>query len=308
MGASQAATHVYDLKADWSTTENPNGRWAYRQGNSLLTNNSTAWVGAGYNWPLSGFYWPPEVTAMEKVAGSVQAYGGFLSAYPGFLEDGDVMIVPGIGGDLLWTAPTSGMIDISGSAWIADQITVSLNYCAEEPLTATYWTLTHNGRSLSSGSIGFPLCGSGHEENPRGAPYDLSLGSGASALVNVPVAAGDQIVLGFDAIRRNIVGLHFTIALTPDSPDLVTAIENLAATVSEMNSQNGIENSLDSKLDAALNALGDANANNDGAACNSLAAFIKAVETQRGNKITNAQADQLTGAAQGIRDELNCSN
>ena len=75
-----------------------------------------------------------------------------------------------------------------------------------------------------------------------------------------------------------------------------------------MNLQNGIENSLDSKLDAAVGALIDVNVNNDGAACNSLAAFINAVEAQRGNKLTDAQADQLIASAQQIRALLNCGN
>lgn len=92
------------------------------------------------------------------------------------------------------------------------------------------------------------------------------------------------------------------------SVDPVPAIENLAIAVLEMNLQNGIENSLDSKLDAALDALRDANLNNDGAACNSLAAFINAVEAQRGNKITSAQADQLIASAQQIQATLNCGN
>ena len=68
------------------------------------------------------------------------------------------------------------------------------------------------------------------------------------------------------------------------------------------------ESCLDSKLDAALDALVDANFNNDGAACNSLAAFINAVQAQRGKKITSAQADQLIASAREIQGLLNCSN
>ena len=98
------------------------------------------------------------------------------------------------------------------------------------------------------------------------------------------------------------MGVNFTITLTPDSVDPVPAIEALATTVVEMNLQNGIENSIDSKLAAAVAALVDANVNNDGAA------FINAVEAQRGNKITSAQADQLITAAQGIQGMLNCGN
>ena len=66
--------------------------------------------------------------------------------------------------------------------------------------------------------------------------------------------------------------------------DSVTAIEDFAITVIEMNPQN----SLDSKLDTVLDVLNDANVNNDVAAGNSLDAFINAVEAQRGRKITNA--------------------
>jgi hypothetical protein len=90
------------------------------------------------------------------------------------------------------------------------------------------------------------------------------------------------------------------------SGDPVAAIEALALTVAEMNLQNGIENSLDSKLDAALNALADANVNNNGATCNSLDAFINAVEAQRGKKITNAQADELVATAHQIETLLGC--
>ena len=129
---------------------------------------------------------------------------------------------------------------------------------------------------------------------------------------DVAVQAGDQVEIVFISFLRcsdfEGVGLNFTITLTTDSLDPVRAIEDLALTVMEMNLQNGIENSLDSKLDAALDALVDANFNNDGAACNSLAAFINAVQAQRGKKITSAQADQLIASARQIRAILNCGN
>jgi hypothetical protein len=67
-----------------------------------------------------------------------------------------------------------------------------------------------------------------------------------------------------------------------------------------MNMQNDIANSLDTKLDATLDALVDVNVNDDGTACNSLQAFISAVQAQRGIKITNAQDDQVDRV--GARD------
>lgn len=53
---------------------------------------------------------------------------------------------------------------------------------------------------------------------------------------------------------------------------------------------------------SSLNALDDANENNDQAACSSLQAFINSVEAQRGNKITDEQADTLIQSALAIMD------
>ena len=53
-----------------------------------------------------------------------------------------------------------------------------------------------------------------------------------------------------------------------------------------------------------LSALDDVNSNNDVAAINSLNAFINAVEAQRGNKISNEDADALIAAVQSIISAL----
>jgi hypothetical protein len=81
-------------------------------------------------------------------------------------------------------------------------------------------------------------------------------------------------------------------------------IQEMTSTVIELNLQQGISNSLDAKLETALSALDDVNTNNDVAAINSLNAFINAVEAQRGNKVTNEDADMLIAAAQAIIDKL----
>lgn len=82
------------------------------------------------------------------------------------------------------------------------------------------------------------------------------------------------------------------------------AINDLIDTVTDLNLKKGIDNSLDAKLNSALNALDDLNQNNDVAAINSLQAFINAVEAQRGNSLTDAQADMLINIAQSIIDSL----
>jgi hypothetical protein len=288
---ANAATQVYDLKTDWSDTQNPNGAWSYRQGNNLLMNVPLPWVGVGYDG--SGTF---AATALEKVGADVHVYGGTIFVYEE-LQTGDVLFVPGGGGNILWTAPANGTIDIAGVTWW-----VSRGLRGQGVVTS--WTLSHNGSGFSGGDV---PAADFDTINTRETPHDFATGSGgAAALQNISVTAGDQIVLAFSTGEP--VGVNLTITLTPNSFDPVSAIEDLALTVVAMNLQNGIENSLDSKLDAALDALVDANFNNDGAACNSLAAFINAVEAQRGKKITNAQANQLIASAREIRTMLNCGN
>ena len=90
------------------------------------------------------------------------------------------------------------------------------------------------------------------------------------------------------------------ILLTNQVADPVDAIGSLVELILELNLHQGISNSLDAKLNAALNALDDMNENNDGAAVNSLIAFINAVEAQRGNEIEEADACGLIQAADEI--------
>jgi len=102
-----------------------------------------------------------------------------------------------------------------------------------------------------------------------------------------------------DELEGSILQTMVVQILTP-----AEAVGDLIDTVTDMNLQNGINNSLDAKLDAAVNALTDLNESNDQAAINTLNAFINAVEAQRGNAITNEQADTLVAAAQAIIDYL----
>ncbi len=85
------------------------------------------------------------------------------------------------------------------------------------------------------------------------------------------------------------------LVLTPEQ-----AIQQLIVKVTTLNIQQGIANSLDAKLDAVSKALDDVNENNDVAAINALGAFINAIEAQRGNKISDADADALIAAANEI--------
>lgn len=115
--ATNADTQVYDLNADWSDADNPNGPWAYREGNNLLL---PAWWGSGWVG-LDGAR--PEI----------------------FKSDGDVFVglnVPGYPEgipNILWTAPSTGTIDISGALWEVR--------CAGGD-ASSFWALSRNGNSL----------------------------------------------------------------------------------------------------------------------------------------------------------------
>ncbi|MEW5816992.1 MAG: PKD domain-containing protein [Spirochaetota bacterium] len=93
-----------------------------------------------------------------------------------------------------------------------------------------------------------------------------------------------------------------TLTVTVQTP--AQATESLIAVVQTFNLQQGIENSLDAKLSAAIDSLNDLNLNNNVAALNSLQAFINAVNAQRGNQITDAQADALIQEAQEIINHI----
>jgi hypothetical protein len=89
----------------------------------------------------------------------------------------------------------------------------------------------------------------------------------------------------------------------PSPPQVVQAIDDLRERVASYGLPRGTARSLDAKLEAALNTwqAGDA-----AGACNSLLAFLNEVRAQAGNKLTEAQAQQLTAAANDIRAQIGC--
>ena len=113
---------------------------------------------------------------------------------------------------------------------------------------------------------------------------------------------GDTDVLSASVFDDKIAWYENTTPLDP-----TVLLENVVQQVLALNLQQGIENSLDAKLDAAQQALQDVNDNNDVAACNTLQAFINAVDAQGGNQIPQDDADALSAAVQEILVALGCS-
>ncbi len=113
---------------------------------------------------------------------------------------------------------------------------------------------------------------------------------------------GDTYQVGltpFNPLNPDVAGLPFVMNLIVEA-DLtpLELIEQIINIVESLNLQAGIANSLDAKLDAATQALDDVNLNNDVAAVNALNAFINAALAQRGNKIPEADADEIIALAQ----------
>jgi FIMAH domain-containing protein len=81
------------------------------------------------------------------------------------------------------------------------------------------------------------------------------------------------------------------------------ALDDLRERVASYGLPRGTARSLDAKLEAALAAW---QAGQSAAACGALSAFLNEVQAQAGNKLSEAQAQQLTAAASDIRAQIGC--
>jgi hypothetical protein len=89
----------------------------------------------------------------------------------------------------------------------------------------------------------------------------------------------------------------------PSPPHVVQAIDDLRERVASYGLPRGIARSLDTKLEAALDEW---QAGDTAGTCGSLAAFLNEVRAQAAKKLTEAQAQQLTAAANDIRVQIGC--
>ncbi len=110
----------------------------------------------------------------------------------------------------------------------------------------------------------------------------------------------DEVAIYGKALNQSEIQEHYNNSVNGEgyietNPE--EAIEDLIDDIENMNLHHGLENSLVKKLENALKSLENGN---DGAAINQLNAFINEVEAQRGNKLTNEQADELIAAAEAI--------
>jgi hypothetical protein len=114
---------VYDLTADWSDTSNPNGVWTYRGDGNALPNNVANWANeTGQNaWAVSattGFL-PAWMKATAIVTNGTAINGTAIGDIVTHTYD-SANGAPGYDpSNVIWTAPSAGVVDIAGKLWQA---------------------------------------------------------------------------------------------------------------------------------------------------------------------------------------------
>jgi hypothetical protein len=180
----------FDLKADWSDALNPNGAWSYNVNGSPAASTFRT----GDTWTVPQPSW-------GNIAGWFKSNG--TESFPHDWIAGDVIThSPDTGPtDIVWTAPSSGTIDVSGVIWPTRDVG-----------RTNIWRLFINGSEIATSSVA------------SGDPYDranpMSFASAAApgALDDVPVAAGQTVrllVTSFDG-NGDYAGVNLSITLVPE--------------------------------------------------------------------------------------------
>ncbi len=196
------AIAIYDLRADWSNTTNPNGVWSYNAGLVALP-YTASWPGDTFSAPQPG--WAGTIPFSTRVPFWFRSSATPLSS-PGYdWQIGDVVVHtqdddngPARGlANVTWTSPGNGTIDIAGGVWMGRDIG-----------RADHWALLVGSTMISQGDI------SSGDPYSRASPFDFALGSGgAGVLQNIPVLSGDvvELLLARTSFNGDYVGVNLTI-------------------------------------------------------------------------------------------------
>jgi hypothetical protein len=203
--ASRGAT-IYDASADFSYAANPNGVWSYNAGANPLPFVQANWGGV-----------PGESFWATTSSGTVPpAWAKAVTSQPGAdWLPGDVIVHatnpggPGLG-NITWTSPGAGLIDISGKAWDV----------VHSPGRDDAWRLSLNGDVLAS-RAGIVGVGRG----AAAALFESNL-LPLKSLTNLNVQPGDVVKFEMQNVSGccgHFTGLELTVAFVPEPSALVAA-------------------------------------------------------------------------------------
>lgn len=166
--ATTVSAQTYDVARDWSPTNNPNGPWSYLRGSTLLPYQPTTCCGippttsfapSSVSGSFLPIFWKPDGPGFDF---AVHSYDPF---------NGGTFIGEAV---LAWTAPSTGIVDISGHF-----------YYGQLPLLRSNDIIIRSGTTiLGSQTVSYQsFFDSSH---PWGFSY-----------VGVPVNAGDVVSVTF---------------------------------------------------------------------------------------------------------------
>lgn len=219
-GLLSAGTVAYDLTTGWQNNSNPNGVWSYDQGSTPLPYQSNLGSGScfGGSSGITGGYAPginfgnspPCLPTIFRATGDAANTQDWLA--------GDVVVHaqdPSNGAGegqatIVWTAPVSGTITITGTVW----------YAASSVQRSDDFTVSLGSDVLNSGTVAYDATyntvGSG-----RTNPDDFS--DSTPIFVN----AGDQVDTIIQRTSGSVgapAGVQLTITETADTPEPSTAL------------------------------------------------------------------------------------
>jgi len=181
-----AEAELYDLSADWSDTENPNGVWTYLKNGGVAT-NSTLRSGDPFSSPgqpmwstgSGGYFGWSKSNGTNEIDWDLEVgdvYGHTL---------GTLYVKQPL--QIQWTSPLAGTAEVSGGVWAIRDIRSRENY----------WSLSLNGSILADGHVG------------RGDPYSRS----NPYLIDLVFDVDFGDVLEFYAIPTSLYGDYIALDL-----------------------------------------------------------------------------------------------
>jgi hypothetical protein len=199
MSSEAAGELIWNLAADWSDTNNPNGVWSYNHGTLPISTHHGDWPHFAFvqpAWSEQPFPAFGHIPAWFKATGTP---GG-----PFDWQSGDVIVHgsdpfsgprPNDPANVTWTSPIAGLVEISGRTWLGRDVGRSAD-----------WSIYLNGTLLTKGSL------TSTDPYDSANPFDFSTGSGGPSALIQSIDIGD--VIEFEVVRTHFFGEFVGVDMT----------------------------------------------------------------------------------------------